>query len=249
MYFFTKLSMKVIAAIILTFVLVFTSLTGCKDEANTNSNQITLIPDPRSPEQIKQERIKQFKESLPNSRKMWNRLAEKDPNGKNLVTIGLKDYFLLSTVEDFAKRYPKLKFIDVNTMLYGSKGGIEVDNTKPLSEELERAIKSEQEWATKRLEEAKKDKPTQYYSQAAVDSSLAHAQLVYDLAMSRTIRTMGFVLEGTNKEIAEMVETESKGNYVRLADHTRRNSYGDIMKYYWEPIYACEPGSCPNRSK
>ncbi len=247
MYFFTNQSMKAIAAIILTFVLVFSSLTGCKDETTTNSNKITLIPDPRSGSEIAADEIKKIKEIIAYNLEDLRKKADENPNQVSLANLHLKDYFLITTLLDFAKKYPKLKIVYTDAVLYGGVSGIDVDTTKPLSEEIERAIEKKQVTAKEYLYLAKSRKPTKGYPQDAVDSSIKQAQLEYDLAMNRTVRTFGFIVEGTNQDIYEMAKQEVSKDYVRIA-HKGRKVDGLYDAYFFEPFYGCEK-DCPNRWK
>lgn len=215
-----KLSTIVFAIIGMFFVLV---LTGCDLSPDKPYNPFNQGPPPGYDPAVDQKT--RFEAMRKRTRNNLAEDAKNNPDKFTYVTMSLWDYYPITTLVDFEKKYPNLKVIFTEVMVKGSTTPTELNPDLPLTQELDRAI-HQSELEFERL----------------VKTIDPHFQDSIDAIKAGNVRTFGFGIQGKLKDIEAMAEQEygeqGQGKMIRVIMQIGRISTGELPFSDYEPIYA-----------
>lgn len=236
------------AAILLLSVSILSclNLVGCKDPAVNSKPDFALVAPPKlSEEELAKKEIREFKEMVAHNLEVLEDEAKANPDQTGWAVVSLKDYFLLTTLEDFNKKYPELTIVETNHMLFGGATSSVLDTKKPLHDEIERLIRywnKYAEWNMRDRLSLRKDR----FSQETIDRAAEEATKILEVAKARKVRTMGFAVEGKLKDILAMAKAELGKDYVRAVASINKRQDGTLPFFGWDPIYAYEGTNLPD---
>lgn len=165
--------------------------------------------------------------------------AEATPEKMTYATMSLWDYFPITTLVDFEKKYPGLKVTWTEFMVRGSTSPTGINPDVPLTQELDAFTNKMTKWYERELQEVK-DKPGIYPD----PGDLTGAQVYVDAIKAGNIRTFGFGVQGKLKDIEAMARQEygerGQNKMIRVIMEVGILSTGEVAYSAYEPIYANE---------
>lgn len=165
--------------------------------------------------------------------------AQKSPDKMTYVTMSLWDYYPITTLVDFEKKYPGLKVTWTEFMVRGMFSSFEINPELTLKNELDRYTQKKTTEYERELQEVK-DNPGIYSN----PGDLTGAQAYVDAIKAGNIRTFGFGVRGKLKDIEAMARQEygehGQNKMIRVIMEVGILSTGEVAYSAYEPIYANE---------